>query len=72
MRFVVYLTLVAAVIASFFWGLWLPALVIGGVKATLVGIEYMELRHAHPLHGTAFVLGVVAVVLTLSIVGMSS
>jgi hypothetical protein len=67
-RFIAYLVLVAAALVAFAWGQWWPALVLGGAKACVVGAQFMELRAAHRAHLVAFVGGVAALVILLSIV----
>jgi len=68
MRVAIYLTLVSAAVAAFLWGALVPALVLGGVKAALVGVAYMELHDAHPAHRAGFVLGVALLVVALALV----
>ena len=68
MRVAIYLALVAAALAAFTWGALVPALALGGVKAALVGVGYMELHHAHPAHRVGFVLGVALLVGVLALV----
>ena len=68
MRFVAYIALVAAALIAVAWGVLLPALVLGGLKACVVGSEFMELRTAHLAHRVVFALGVAALVLALSLV----
>lgn len=68
MRVMVYVALVAAALAAFAWGALVPALVLGGVKAALVGVAYMELHDAHPAHRAGFVLGVALLVVVLALV----
>ena len=54
-RLAVYLVLVALAVASVASGQNAVALTVAGVKTLLVGLEYMELRHAHRAHLAAFV-----------------
>lgn len=68
MRFLTFLALVAAAVAAVAWGVIVPALVLGGIKAFLVGEQFMELRTAHPAHRAVFALGVAALVLALALV----
>lgn len=68
MRVITWIALVGAALAAFAWGRWLPALALGGLKACLVGLQFMELRQAHPAHRFAFVGGVVALVGLLALV----
>lgn len=42
------------------------AVSLGGVKALLVGFEFMELRHAHRLHLAVFSAGIVALTALLA------
>ena len=60
--------LVAAALAAVASGALLPALVLGGIKAAVVGFEFMELRSAHAAHRIVFALGVAGLVLVLSLV----
>ncbi len=57
MRAAVYLALVAAAVAATARGELRPALALACVKATLVGLSYMELHRAHPAHRAGFVAG---------------
>lgn len=68
MRFIAYLALVAAAVAAVAWGVLLPALVLAGIKACVVGLEFMELRTAHIAHRVVFVLGVAALAAALALV----
>ncbi len=54
-RLAVYVVLVALALASVVSGKIALALAIAGLKTLLVGLEYMELRHAHRAHLAAFV-----------------
>lgn len=67
-RVIAWLALVAAAVAAFAWGSVIPALVLGGVKALVVGEQFMELRTAHPAHRVVFALGVAGLVGVLAIV----
>ncbi|MCZ7678114.1 MAG: hypothetical protein M5U28_04800 [Sandaracinaceae bacterium] len=60
MRIAVYVLLIALAVAAVAAGHLALALAVGGAKAALVGIEYMELRRAARLHALAFVLGMAA------------
>lgn len=66
MQLVVWLALVSLSVLSVLSGHLHLALVIGGIKALLVGLEFMELRHAARVHaaGYALFLAVVLAVLT--------
>jgi len=68
MRFIAYLALVAAAVAAVAFGTLLPALALAGIKACVVGFEFMELRTAHIAHRIVFALGVAALVLALALV----
>lgn len=68
MRLAVYLVLVGLAVASVASGWVVVALALAGVKAVLVGLEYMELRHAHPAHAVGFVAGLVLLVGVLLLV----
>ncbi len=68
MRLAVYLVLVCMAIGAAVAGeLWI-ALALGGAKALLVGVEYMELRHAARAHALGFALGIVVLALGLAAV----
>lgn len=68
MRLLVYLFLLAATVASMAAGRVALALAIAGAKAVVVGLEYMELRHAHRAHAVGFALGMVALVAVLALI----
>lgn len=67
MRLLSWLTLVALSIVSVAMGRLSVALMLGALKAALVGLEFMELRHAARVHAAAYMLflGVVLVALEL-------
>lgn len=69
MRLVTWLLLVGFSVGSVVSGRLGVALGLGAAKALLVGLEFMELRHAARLHAAAYAafIGVVALgVLALS------
>lgn len=72
MRAAVYLTLLALAVAAAFSERLPLALALGGVKALLVGAEYMELRHADRRHALGFGAGIVALTLGLLALGLSA
>jgi hypothetical protein len=57
-RVATYVVLVGLALLAFARGTWPLALVLGAVKACLVGYEYMELRDAHPVHRVGFALAI--------------
>lgn len=56
MTLLTWLILAAAAIAAVLAGRLDIALLLAGAKTLLVGLEFMELRHAARLHATVFVL----------------
>ncbi|HEY8431440.1 MAG TPA: hypothetical protein VIL20_23830 [Sandaracinaceae bacterium] len=70
MRAFVYVILLALAVGSAVHGRIALALALGGAKAVLVGIEYMELRGAARAHAAGFVAGVL--VLTGILVALAS
>lgn len=69
MQAVSWLVLVALSVTSVVSGHLWAALVLGGLKAVLVGLDFMELRHAARVHAVAFVLFLavlLAILLSLS------
>lgn len=66
---VVYLALVALVVLAVALGRLELAIMIGALKALLVGLEFMELRHAARVHALAFValvLGIAGAILIVA------
>lgn len=61
MRLAVYVVLITLAVVAVVHGQLALALAIGGAKAALVGLEYMELRQAARPHAIGFVLGMFAV-----------
>lgn len=61
MRFAINVVLISLAVVAVVHGQLALALVIGGAKAALVGLEYMELRQAARPHAIGFVLGMIAV-----------
>ncbi|MBK7073414.1 MAG: hypothetical protein IPH44_14040 [Myxococcales bacterium] len=45
------------------------AVALAAVKAVVVGLVYMDLRHAHRAHAVGFVLGVALLIAVLAVVG---
>ncbi len=68
MRLVTWSLLVGLSAASVASGQPTVALIIAGLKALLVAREFMELKHAHPLHRRGFALATVALVVVLAAV----
>lgn len=66
-RFAVYVTLVGLALASVASGRFAIAIALAGAKALLVGLEYMELRHAHRAHLAVFAAWAVVLVTALSV-----
>lgn len=66
LAFVVLLSLAGLALAV---GSFHLALVLAATKAGLVGLVYMDLRHAHRAHAVGFVLGVALLVAVLAVVG---
>lgn len=60
MRVAVYIVMVGLVVSAVAAGEIGIALVAAGAKTALVGLEYMELRHAARPHAIGFVFGAVA------------
>lgn len=67
MLFATYLTLVLLAVASAAGGHLRLALILAATKALLVGLEFMELRHAARAHMVAFVAYVGLVVAALEL-----
>jgi len=67
MRAAVYLVLLALAVVTAFSEHFALALALGGVKALLVGAEYMELRHADLRHALGFGVGIIALTLVLMV-----
>jgi hypothetical protein len=59
-RLAAYITMVVLVLAAVASGQLALALTAGGLKTMLVGVEFMELRHAARAHLVAFVVGAAA------------
>jgi hypothetical protein len=64
-RVLVYGALVGLAVAAIVSCEITTALLLAALKALLVGLEYMELRHAHRAHAAAFVAWVVGLTLAL-------
>lgn len=64
----VYVALVALAIGSVASGRFAVAIALAAAKALLVGLEYMELRHAHRAHLVAFAAWAVLVAAVLGVV----
>lgn len=67
MQAVTWLALVALSVTSVMQGHLRWALVLAGLKAVLVGLEFMELRHAARLHAAAWVAFVALLVAVLEV-----
>lgn len=67
MRLVTWAFLIALSLASVASGRLQVALVLAGLKALAVGLEFMELRAAARLHALGFATFVVLLVLVLSV-----
>lgn len=65
MRVATWIVLMLAVAASLAVGRLDVALALAGFKALIVGLEFMELRHAARVHLAGYCVFVVAVVLVL-------
>lgn len=72
MRVAVYIVLISLAVAAMASGHLAVALTLGGAKAALVGVEYMELRRAARLHALAFVLGMAALTSALVVLTRSA
>lgn len=60
MRFAAYVLMIGLVLAAVATGNIALALALGGAKAVIVGLEFMELRHAARAHAVAFVIAMIA------------
>ncbi|MDP3500458.1 MAG: hypothetical protein Q8S33_09000 [Myxococcales bacterium] len=67
MRLVTWVVLVGLSMASVGSGRLQVALVLAGLKALAVGLEFMELREAARLHALGFATFVALLVLVLSV-----
>lgn len=72
MRAAILLLLLGLALLSAITGNLAVALALAVAKSLLVGVEYMELRHAHRAHLAGFVLFVVAVAVGLLITARPS
>jgi hypothetical protein len=68
-RKIAFAVMVVLAIVSILEGQLALALLFGGLKALIVGLEYMELRSAARPHAVGFVLAVAA--LTIGLVGLT-
>lgn len=68
MRFVVWMSLVTLAIAAVVSGQLAIALALAGVKALLVGFQYMELRWAHRAHAASFAGAVIGLMVLLEFI----
>lgn len=71
MRVAAYVVMVGLVVSAVAVGEVGIALVVAGAKTTLVGLEYMELRHAARAHAIGFVFGAVALTGLLAAITVS-
>lgn len=69
MRRIAFAVMVVLAVVSILEGQLALALLFGGLKALIVGLEYMELRRAARPHAVGFTLGVVA--LTIGLVAIT-
>jgi hypothetical protein len=67
MRALTWFILLACVAASLAVGRPGVAIALAGVKALLLGREFMELKHAHALHSLLFTAAVSFAVLVLAV-----
>lgn len=68
MRLIVWVSLVTLAVVAVWSGHLAIALALAGVKALLVGFQYMELRWAHRAHAASFALAVAGVVVLLEVI----
>lgn len=68
MRALVFAVLLVLAVAAALSGHVHVALALGGVKALLVGVEFMELRHAARRHALGFAALVAGLVLVLVLI----
>lgn len=67
MRALTWLVLLSCVAISLAVGRPGVAIALAGVKALLLGREFMELKHAHPLHSLLFTSAVAFAALVLAV-----
>lgn len=67
MQLAVWLALGSLSVLSVLQGRVQVALMLAGLKALLVGLEFMELRHAARVHAAGYVLFVAFVVVVLQL-----
>jgi hypothetical protein len=70
-RRLVWVLLIVLALASVIAGRLEVALALAGVKALLVGAQFMELRHAHRAHAAAFAAWVLTLVAVLELLARS-
>jgi len=68
MRRIAFAVMVVLAIVSILEGQLALALLFGGLKALIVGLEYMELRHAARPHAVGFALAVIALTVGLIVI----
>jgi hypothetical protein len=68
MRALTWLSLLACVAVSLAVGRPGLAIAFAGVKALLLGREFMELKHAHALHSLLFTAAVAFAVVVLAVI----
>ncbi len=68
MRVVIWFALIALSVTSVLTGHLVIALCIAAAKAVLVGLEFMELRHAARLRAAAWVLFVAVILAVLTFI----
>lgn len=69
MRAAAFLVLMLLAGLSITVGSFHLALALAAVKAAVVGLVYMDLRHAHRAHAVGFALGVALLLAALAVVG---
>ena len=68
MRRIAFAVMVVLAIVSILEGQLALALLFGGLKALIVGLEYMELRRAARPHAVGFALAMIALTVGLIII----
>lgn len=69
MRLLAFATLLLLAGLSIAVGSFHLALVLAAVKAIVVGLLYMDLRHAHRAHAAGFAIGVALLIAIVALVG---
>ena len=68
MRRIAFAVMVVLAIVSILEGQLALALLFGGLKALIVGLEYMELRRAARPHAVGFALAMIALTVGLIVI----